>query len=230
MAITRVNSATGSDTSGTSATTVAIAATSLTTGNLIVVGIRWNSPGGESIISVSDTASNGYIAGPITENIDLDVVQIYYAANVTGNGSNVVTVNFSGIVPYRAANSIQYSGCAVSSPGDAQADGISHANVTVTSSSFTTTVADEVIVAAATISTLGDTWTAGSGYTDVIEDSGASLMMEEKIVSSIQTGVTATADSGTTTDKAIVVMTFKIQAGGTRAPYFYRQVAGMGGH
>jgi len=69
---------------------------------------------------------------------------------------------------------------------------------------------DEVIVAATEVASTAGGWTAGGGYVIRIETSPSKvLMMEDKIVSSIQSNVTASASHDAANSKTIVVATFK---------------------
>ena len=83
-----VNFSSGSQQSGPF-TTSSSTATSLTTGNTVVVCMRWGAT------RVTDTAGNTYTPLPFVANpynvSGTDGAQFWYATNVTGNAANVVT-------------------------------------------------------------------------------------------------------------------------------------------
>jgi len=195
-------------------TTTAI---STTTGNLSVVGIRLND-GGPAITSVTDTAGNTFnpIAGSfIRDNSSNNNTQLYYAINITGNASNVVSVNGTGTPSFSAVCAWEIAGADRSSPLDQVVTGDS-ATTTVTSSPFTTTSANEIICAIGTGNNGGgQTFAAQSGYTfdgNVGPAGNLNSGAEHLIVSSIQTGVTTSMTASTTAPTVISVATFK-QAG-----------------
>lgn len=204
-AIAYVNNAVGVDNSGSSITSKATASWSSTTGNLNVVCVR---TAGGTVSSITDTASNTYtnIAGFAPAG---DRLEIWYAKNTTGNASNVVTANFSS-TNFVTVLVMEYSGADTSAPLDTSATSSSTTSTTVTSNSFTTTAANEVLVACAQVASVSVAWSAGSGYTKRYPSSGNTVVIgEDNIVSSVQTGVTATATTTGANNKTIIVATFK---------------------
>ena len=85
-----------------------------------------------------------------------------------------------------------------------------HLRSPITSSAFTTTLANEIICAIGSVPATGLTWSAGAGY--VIDSTGfptgTYCGAEHQIVSSVQTGVTATIVENDTIG-GISVATFK---------------------
>jgi hypothetical protein len=225
MAIAYVNSNHGSDYTGGAPSSLTAAATSLTTGNAIIVGARWFDPGSSvTVTSVTDTAGNTYSAGPAKFSSGSgEQLIIWFALNVTGHASNVVSVNLSGTVQYWGVGHSQYSGLATSSAYDTTANG-STSGSTLTSSAFTTAQTDELLFTFAQVANVGTTWTAGSGYTIRVQDASQVTVVQDQIVSSIQTGVTAgmTSSDGSSA-KSILVATFKAAAGGGGGanPWYY---------
>lgn len=187
---------------------LATPATSLTTGNSIVIGVRWSEAAGQTVSSVTDTAGNTYTALTKVDNAGAgftDHIQIWYCLNATGHANNIVTATLSAACTFVYISSVQYS--QVMSV-DATASGTSESpNVTVNSGSFTTFVPNEVIIAYSEVGAVGATWTAGTGYTKRVTDVDNVTMFQDKIVTTVQSGVTASATSSSTNDKAISVIT-----------------------
>lgn len=209
-AITLINTSKVSDYTGTLASSIALPATSLTTGNFIVVATRWL-PNSSTITSITDTAGNTYVkAIGRTATSSGTRVEMWYAYNVTGNASNVVTITPSVNVQYYGVVASQYSGIkTAAAPLDTTAVG-NATGTSVTSASFTTTQAYELIVSSSDFnSSLGPTWTAGTGYTIQAQDASGVETLQDKIVSSIQTSVTASITLSTSRGLSISVATFK---------------------
>lgn len=217
MAIAFVNSTTGGNSSGSPVATIAAAAASHTAANCLAVSVSWYAAG-VTISSVTDTAGNTYTA---RTRVDVpgydDRLQIFYAYNISGNASNVVTATFSASAPYVAIAVEQYSGILTTgTPYDTEASGTDNLTTqTLTSGAFTTSQADELIYVAL-YAPNPTSLTAGSGYT-LRENlfNGSSAGVEDKIVASIQTSVTATATTQVLVSRwAIAVATFKATVGG----------------
>jgi hypothetical protein len=232
MAIAYVNSGHGSDYTGGAPSSLTAAATSLTTGNAIVVGARWFDPTSTvSVVSVTDTAGNTYAAGPaqLTSGSG-EQLAIWFAMNMTGHASNIVSMNLSGTVQYWGIVHNQYSGLATASAYDTTANATSGGG-TMTSSAFTTAQADELLFALAQVANVGQTWspTAGGGYTIRVQDASNVTVLQDKVVSAIQTGVTTSIDcSDSGSAKSMLVATFKAAAGGGGGvdpllAYYYKQ-------
>jgi len=199
MAIAYVNSASGG--SRLSLTSISTNAFSVTTGNLIVVGVR--NDGGGAVTGVSDTAGNTY-----TQISAIVPYSLFYAKNITGNASNVITASFGASI-FNAIDAVQYSGLDKTSPLDATATGTGSGSTTITSGTFSTSSADQIIVAGCQQSFVGASWTAESNYTKRVESYENITMIEDKIVSTTQSSITSSASSSSTVDKVILVATFK---------------------
>ena len=211
--ITRVNTASGSINTTATGNSISTNQFAATAGNLVVVAVRYfratTWPGPYNITSVVDSAGNSYsyAAGALSNG---NRTEIWYKIIPADVASNVVTANFSGPVYFRNINTIQYSGIVGVFPLDATAVGTRASGNPITSGTFTTTQDDEVIVAATEVASTAGGWTAGGGYVIRIETSPSKvLMMEDKIVSSIQSNVTASASHDAANSKTIVVATFK---------------------
>ncbi len=227
MALAFVNSTNGGLNNGGTTTALAADAQTHTAGNLLVVGIRYFKDAGQTITSIMDTASNSYFQAIEDVNAGNDSNQLWYAKNINGNASNVVTVNFSAGAAYCDVIVMQYSGADLSSPLDTTAGGGHTSAGTTTSDAFTTTQADEVIVACGQLAQLNSAWSAGSGYGDLTPSPNDVAAMQDKIVSSIQTSVTASMDNSGNGGKSITVATFKMAGAGGSTQSFTAVVGAL---
>lgn len=214
MAIAYVNSA--NPIVNGSGTDVAFDATSLTAGNLIAVEIRW-SGSGITITSITDTAGNTYVqAGTDIDTVALGAhVALWYAQNTAGNGSNIVTIHFSGGGGSGVyVTNAQYSGLATSNALDTT-DRAAATSTSVTSAGFTTTTANQLIVSVVGVeggsgSTLTPSGTSGSYTTRSMSNVGVDVAgIADIIVAATQSGKTATWTSTASDSIAILVATFK---------------------
>lgn len=214
MALAFVNSATG--TGDGSSTTIAAGAANHTTGNLITVQVIWSSAAG-TLNSIADTAGNTYTRDA-SSKIDTgsDNAETFHAENATGNAANVVTATFSTGVTFRRIMVHQYSGAATASALDQVGIGSASATQTVTSASFTTTQADEVIVSAAG-SSVGETWDAGAAGTIRTSSVGGDSGSEDQIVSSIAS-YTGSMHGDSAGNLWITTTTYKAAASATVVP------------
>lgn len=182
-AIARVNSATGSvDANGT---TIAAGAQTHTTGNALIVWVKWEDTT-TTLASVVDTAGNSYsvLTQPTPDGVH---GAFSYALNITGHASNIVTVTLANAAPWKAIVVVQYSGLATSSAFDQQNTGSSlgAAGTLTSSGSITTTQNDEVLVVG--VGAYGSvTATPGANWTEVY-DPNAPIKFYERIVSATGT-------------------------------------------
>lgn len=222
MAIAFVSSTSGENFGGGEDTTIAATAFSVTTGNAIVVGIRfWDNDGGKSVSSVTDTAGNTYVrAGSAYTQASGTEMDVWYALNITGHASNVVTVTFSHGVAYRTVLAHQYSGFATSgSLFDAEINVGGTGGTITTAASLTTANANELIFAVFSVDSSAVTWTAGSvggnSFTKRQETSNTACGCQEYIASATLTNATASVTcSDTSTAKGMHVVTLKETTGG----------------
>lgn len=208
MAIAYVTGGTGGGFDTTNATTAFVA----TAGNLIVVACSqvnnstqtWNTP--------TDTAGNTYVNIAACRNASFrGTMDVWYAANITGHATNVVTVTTGSIVGYSVI-AVTYSGVTTSSPLDQGAIGTSSAASSVTSASFTPAT-DGLAVAFGQTGNGAGTYTAGTGYTLRLNDAFLDIQSEDKITTG--TGSQTASISYSTTDNAFLsVALFKPAAGG----------------
>lgn len=215
MAIAQVNST--ASFAAASVTSISATATSLTAGNLIVVVARIGSAD-VWVSSITDTAGNVYnLAAMERGYASVTRMEMWYCQNALGNASNVVTANFSGSTSNNAIATVQYSGIALTNALDVSSS-ISTTSATVAVRAMTSTVANAVIVMAAEIDATATTWTAGSGFTTVVQDASHVVHLEDQIVSTIQSAITPTTTSSNSgTAKAGI------------AAFFHEPVSGGGG-
>jgi hypothetical protein len=163
--ITLVNQVSAGDSTGNSFSSIAAPSANHTAGNLLVVICR----NGSDVVSQTaptDTAGNQFVG--LTPAMDpyVGVIQMWYAKNIKGNTSNVVTCHFSSPDAWPTISVLQYSGADPSNPLDSQASasGSSAATSGVTPA-VTPSRIGGVVVVGATVNKVGTTFSAGSGFT-----------------------------------------------------------------
>ena len=117
-------------------------------GDLNVVAVGFNDST-STITSVTDSAGNVYqLAAPLTRGSSLSQA-LYYAKNIkaAAAGTNVVTVQFSGAVPYVDVRAAEYSGIDPVNPLDTTASAAG-SGTTASSGNLTTSAASELIFGA----------------------------------------------------------------------------------
>lgn len=177
--ITRVNTTSGFEFSGSAFGSIAATAANHTAGNCLLVGVR---SGNITTVTVSDTAGNTY-----TERNDEGIggvggLRVFTAHNITGNASNVVTATFGTNQSYPAIIVHQYAGVSTTTPmaatGKANDGGSQSASATT--SSFTATTSGQVAVGfTSTGSVAPGTITPGSGYTTVVDVNSVGALVSE---------------------------------------------------
>lgn len=128
------------------ASTIASAAKSTTTGNLLVAVIKWE--GNPTLSSVSDTAGNTWtiIRQRVHGSGNPDVA-LAYAENITGNASNVVTATFSSaFAEWRRILVEEFSGIATSSSLDGSYQDSTGTTADYTTADITTTTSGLVVL------------------------------------------------------------------------------------
>ena len=210
MPLTRVNTTSGADYTGSSSTTIAAAAASHTTGNMLIVGVRWGVANAFS--TIADTAGNTYRKIG-RSGFSASAIELFVANNITGHATNVVTATVAPSNAFRGIVVAQYSGQAIASPVlDAMPsiDGFTSASsgTSKTSLPFTTLIADELIVALSQVNSVGGTWTPDTGFSTAVQDASNVLYLQDRIVSSIQTGITVTCTSSQNAGVDLLVATF----------------------
>lgn len=217
--IALVNTDSGTNQTSTKLLTISTSGASVTAGNLLTATCRGGSTSTDLPNSVTDTALNTFTLLASVTAISGNTYSFWYAKNVSGNAADVVSCvwslgqeqAFSGII------TAQYSGLNATSPSDAAITGAAGGPVSsITSASFTTTSANEVIVISATCGSASQTYAAGSigSGTGTIRKSDAApgseaMTLEDLIVSTIQTGITGSVSGNSCNGWELVGGTFK---------------------
>jgi hypothetical protein len=193
------------DTSSTAA--LAVPSFAAVAGNLIVVTLRGNSGGGSPSPTITDTAGNTYTRiGSNNKTSGNYFVAMYYAKNCTGNAANVVTWTDTNS-SHKAIAVSQYSGASTTAPLDQHVQNVANGGGSVTSPSYTTTVATERIVIAAHAD--ASNLATPSGFTAAFTAGTLPGLFGES-VSAIQTAATTTVTSVGGTDNLMMLLaTFK---------------------
>ena len=212
-----VNAIAASDVTGTHFATFNAPKTgsaTLTAGHFVLACATGFSPGA---ITMTDTAGNTYTAlASATSNNWKE--QCFYAANVTGSASNVYTAHMSSSPQDISLLVREYSGVATTSPIDVNASSSGTAAAQcpciLTSSAFTTTAANEMIDVLALPEINGVVFKPGFNTTLDIVSADGNGGGDSQLVSSVQTG--ATASIGTLNANGLawlmLVVSFKAQS------------------
>lgn len=193
---------------------------SSTTGNLLVVAVR---VGGSTVSGVQTAAGASFT--PLTQATSGTIdQQFFYLKNIVGNPLEAITVSFVGGTSGTSGCWVwEISGADTVSPSDVDKNGIGAWTSPITSSSFSTLLANEIILALATVNASGTTdFAAQSGYTldstpgaPTVGIASGFIGVQHSIVSSIQTTVTSdmTFTGGTSGTLTIInVASFKAAA------------------
>lgn len=190
-------------------TSVASPAQSHTTGNLLVVCIQAQS-GGTALSSVTDTAGNTYTkttSSPVNNGGGVNYDYIYYAKNVTGNASNIITATWAVSYNYLAIAVYEFSGADTTAPFVTDSTG-SGASTNMTTGTLSLGGVSCVIVAIMENDSANVT-AAGTGYTKAITDDGGYIVDEYHITS---TDEAATATQAANLAYGIIGAAFKVAA------------------
>jgi hypothetical protein len=184
-------------------------------GNLLVVLVKHGTDF-STTATLSDTAGNTFtrVGNLAVNSPNLGASELFYARNVSGNGTNVITATFTASVSYREIVVGQWSGVDTVSPLDAAPDPtiVDTGASSVTSAQFSTTQADELIVGAVSIAAGYEDYTAGqAGSTPMSMVSVSTLgsTMEYAVVSSIQTSITTSMSWATGHTCTFITASFK---------------------
>lgn len=205
MAAAYVNNGDGFNTA--SGGSIATAATSHTTGNLLVCCVRHE--GATTTISISDTAGNTWT--PLTKVThpggDMHL-QLFYVLNCTGNASNVVTATFGANRTFRGIQVQQFSGL---NTYDEEDSGTTTAGTSVTAGTVNIDGAGVVVNGIALYGGLL-TWSASTGYT-LVQNSADTQRMGMSY--ELETGSSAESPgaSGSSNDDWIIVSSAFLEAG-----------------
>lgn len=211
----------GGDGDVTAPITTANFGSSVTSGNWIIVFIRGGGTPYDPA-SVTDTLGTSYtLATSITSGSAF--LWCYYG-KVTASGTNRVTVEIN--TSWGFVFAVEVSGAAASSPIDVAVANNHVGGSDVTSSAFSTSVANEYVLLCATQAT-NVTYTAGTDFTLLngffpgnVQGMGG---VEEYIPAATLSSYTAHITSTATVSGAVIVVSLK-PAGGTPTPKPHRGV------
>lgn len=198
----RVNQANGNNYTGTTATTQATSAFAVTAGNHLAVLVR--SAGGVTVTGVTDTAGNTYVKAGNTSRLEM-----WYAQNILGHATNIVTVTFSAVVAYRDVTAVQHSGLRTTSSLGHFAGNTVGSGTTVSCIPSVSYVAEQVCVTAADLSASGTFTFTPSGFTALFTNSSISIAARTDLVRVFDGSVSVTGTSANSAaDKQIVAAVF----------------------
>lgn len=135
----------------------------------------------------------------------------WYAKNVAGTASNVVSINFGLSAAYNAVSVAEVSGLSTSTPLDVSPGNSSDSASSITSPSYNTANAAEIALCGSRVEALGQTWTAGTGFTVLTAATAIDTFqtIEYQTYSTTQTGVTASISSGSSAVRGLICGVFK---------------------
>lgn len=195
--------AANSNTAG-SASSVVAAARAHVAGNLLYVVAGFHDGCSTHTITISNTAVDTWtaIGAGLTDNTGVLCSRAYYAKNIIGNASDVVTATFDTSVLKPFITVTQISGADTTSPLDTSTLKTSN-GTSVTSNAFTTTNANDLIIqgfvcyytASPTTGLIGGVLSTIYGAASDMAG-GGNTAVGYLSVSSIQTNITAAASIG----------------------------------
>ncbi len=192
-------------------------AMSTTTGRTLVAFFRHDPNAGAAITGVTDTAGNAYTKDAAASGTDLysALMTAWYAYNITGNASNVITAAISGNVVYRTYDIHELNIASASNPHLDGDFATGNSTALATPSLSIGAAASATVVAFTCAPALGQM--PGSGYTlttfNLDFDSTQYFGSETKVITAGE-AATATANTG---QWAISAMTFGIVVVSTTA-------------
>lgn len=196
---------------GANDTTVASAAKSTTTGNLIAVFVcAQEGAGTNTITGVADTAGNTYTPGTLYGSGGGGALaQWFYAHNITGNASNVVTATFSGNNRYKHIIQVEISGPATSGAFSDESGATNFSGSSISAGDLTLS-GDGIFLYGAS-STNDRTWTPDGSYTE-INDWGTSATAAYDIATASTDNPVATPNAAS--NNVIAAICFLDASGG----------------
>lgn len=193
-----------------SGTTLLLPATNHIAGNLLVVLIKYE--GTSTTLSVSDTAGNAYTGLTQANHSNNDLhTRIFYAKNITGNASNVVTVTWGAARTFRHVTVHQYSGANQGAPFDQENSGQGNSGTAMSTGNVTTMSPSEMMVAIAgeyspQNYTAGTNWTIRTDFNPELGAGGTAT--EDRSVNVIGT-YNATMTQSNSVEWIMSLATFK---------------------
>lgn len=143
-----------------SSATTATAAQSHTGGNALICGVFYQAA--TSITGFADTAGNTWTHAGSTYADHGDLIDIYYAYNIAGHGSNVVTATFNANATYAAISCQEFSGLGTTNPLDGSGSTGTGNSQNVTTGTVTISGSEDVIVIMGEHD--ADNWVNGGNY------------------------------------------------------------------
>ena len=207
---------------GANNTTVASAAKNTTTGNLLAVCVTTQEGAGSTTIdSVADTAGNTYTAGThYGAGGGGGMARWFYAYNITGNASNVVTATMSGNTRYKGIHQVEISGLDTTSAVlSGQSGGVALGSATISPGNITLSAAG--IFLYGVVATNDRSFTPDGAYTeyaDAQDGWGGSSETAYDIDTGSTDNPTATASSASNLTIAAIAFLDASGGGGDPSP------------
>lgn len=207
------NSATSADNTGTTFSTWTAGPIPLTAGSFALACLKINA----TISSVTDTAGNSY-TGLASVSHAGGTAQCYYAANVTGNSSNTTTFHISSAAAFPTAIVREYYGVATTSPIDVNTTAFgTTGGESITSGTFSTSTANEVVAAFGLFYVQGQNYKAGPGYSlEILGSAGTSFAQSQQTLSTL-TNATVSAYFTSNTGSGWVMNIVSLKPAGSLA-------------
>lgn len=229
MALNISGKATGSSSTGLTVQS-SVMTVAPTIGDQIAVGVQWFNDTPLTVL-LTDNGTGGvntYTAcGAALQGSTTDAIRWYLATVDHTNASFQVTATFSGdgqqsrIFVYRLTGgsvAVDLYGGQVQAPGIATTDG------TTTGSLGTPSVDNCLVLAMSRSTSFPDTFSAGTGYTQLDDIFATNRTVSEYLVQTTKTGVAATFTQELTNATLTLAVVFKPTGGGSTAG---RLVGGM---
>jgi hypothetical protein len=191
-----------------SATSIDTNAFGVFTGGLIVVTVRNQ---GSNTVTVNDNSSNTYTELTAIEH-NGDRLQQFYALNVTGSGSMVVTATFTLATSYIAITADHYTDI---DSFDLEASGTGSGSFLETGT-FSPSSPDALVYLSAQVADLSNaSYIAGTGYTMRQNAPGNGIMgTADQFLSSTQIGMTGSMTASVSVSWTILASVFNLDTGG----------------
>ncbi len=180
-------------------------ASSVTTGNLIVVGLTTCCNGNIPTNSITDNKGNTYTYITQVQN-GVDYGALFYAKNVTGGSSFTVTSSFGGTISVN-----EYSGVDKTNPLDIYASGTGTSTFLITATATPSQGGELVVGLGFSMQDL-DTWMPGVGYSlresEIHNATVERHALEDRVIP-FATGTTASFSVPTVEGWLVTMATFK---------------------
>lgn len=201
----------------------------VTTGSTIIATVAMYANANDTI-TVTDTAGNTYTRDAFLGDISLQHqrVEVWRCTNCTGGSTFKVTASIASGTAYFNLGAMEVSGLAAS-PVDAASAGDNGSGTTADTGSWTTTNADDLLVAVMVNNDGASAITSPAGFTSFARNTNASQEPADaayQIVSATQSGINPQWTAGSATWYGIGVAYKMAAASGVHAPWYYTQLSG----